>query len=257
IPSKALLDSSELYHLAHERFGRHGIQLSGLTVDVPTMLTRKDQVVKGLTDGVRFLFKKNRIEPVFGGARIVSPEAGAVRLNDGGDVTIEAAHILVATGSEAVPLPFLPFDGKTIVSSTEALCFDKVPEHLVVVGAGYIGLELGSVWRRLGAKVTVIEFLSRIVPMADVEVGERLKKRLVKQGLEFHLETKVTGAKFQGDKVTVAAETKDGKGLTVECDKVLVAVGRRPYSEGLGLQAVGVNVEAKTGKVPVDEHFRT
>src|SRR4051812_34662816 len=134
IPSKALLDSSELYHLAKERFGRHGIKVGGLDIDVPTMLARKDEVVKGLTDGVRFLFKKNRIAPVFGTARVASPESVVVKLNEGGETTLETAHILVATGSEPVNLPFIPFNGKTIVSSTEALCFDRVPEHLVVVG---------------------------------------------------------------------------------------------------------------------------
>jgi dihydrolipoamide dehydrogenase len=257
IPSKALLDSSELYHLAHERFGRHGIQVGGLAIDVPAMLARKDQIVKGLTDGVRFLFKKNRIEPVFGTARIVTPETVAVRLNEGGEVTLETAHILVATGSEPVSLPFLPFNGTTIVSSTEALCFDRVPEHLVVVGAGYIGLELGSVWKRLGARVTVIEFLPRIVPMADVEVGSLLHKSLIKQGLEFHLETRVTGAKLEGDRVAVTAETKDGQALTVACDRVLVAVGRYAYTEGLGLTELGVNVDSRTGKVAVDNRFRT
>jgi dihydrolipoamide dehydrogenase len=257
IPSKALLDSSELYHLAKGRFGRHGIKVDGLGLDIPAMLKRKDEVVKGLTDGVRFLFRKNKIETIHGIAKLTSPTAIRVAKNDAGSVDFEAKHILLATGSEPAPLPFMPFDGNAIVSSTEALCFDRVPNHLVVVGGGYIGLELGSVWRRLGAKVTVIEFLPRIVPLADVEVGDLLKKSLSKQGLEFHLETKVTGAKVQGDRVTVAAETKDGKALTVECDKVLVAVGRRPYTEGLDLQAVGVNVEAKTGKIPVDDQFRT
>jgi dihydrolipoamide dehydrogenase len=257
IPSKALLDSSELYHLAQERFGRHGIQVGGLSVDVPAMLARKDQVVKGLTDGIRFLFKKNRIEPVFGTARIASPESVAVRLNEGGDVTLETAHILIASGSEPINLPFLPFNGTTIVSSTEALCFDRVPEHLVVVGAGYIGLELGSVWKRLGAKVTVIEFLPRIVPMADVEVGALLHKSLIKQGLEFHLETRVTGAELEGDRVAVAAETKDGQKLEVACDRVLVAVGRRAYTHGLGLAELGVTVDSRTGKIAVDNHFRT
>jgi dihydrolipoamide dehydrogenase len=258
IPSKALLDSSELYHLAHERFGRHGIKVGGLEVDIPTMLARKDEVVKGLTDGVRFLFKKNRIEPVFGTARIATPESVVVTLNEGGgERTLETAHILIATGSEAVNLPFIPFDGKTVVSSTEALCFDRVPEHLVVVGGGYIGLELGSVWRRLGAKVTVIEFLPRIVPMADLEIGALLHKSLARQGLEFHLETRVTGAKVDGSKVVVAAQKKDGQALEVPCDRVLVAVGRRPYTDGLGLAEVGVEVNERTGKVAVDRHYRT
>src|SRR5262249_30236768 len=153
--------------------------------------------------------------------------------------------------SEPINLPFLPFNGTTIVSSTEALCFDRVPEHLVVVGAGYIGLELGSVWKRLGAKVTVIEFLPRIVPMADIEVGALLHKSLIKQRLEFHLETRVTGAKLEGDRVAVAAETKDGQKLEVACDRVLVAVGRRAYTDGLGLAELGVNVDSRTGKIAV------
>ncbi len=257
IPSKALLDSSEFYHLAHEKFARHGIKLGGLEIDVPAMLARKDKVVKELTDGVKFLFKKNKIDAVYGTARVASPTTVVVRGNDVGETTLETGHILLATGSEPVNLPFIPFDGKTIVSSTEALEFEKVPEHLVVVGAGYIGLELGSVWKRLEAKVTVIEFLPRIVPMADVELGGLLHKSLAKQGLEFHLETKVTGAKVEGDRVTVSAVKKDGSALSIECDRVLVAVGRRAYTEGLGLAEVGVTVEPRTGKVPVDPHFRT
>jgi dihydrolipoyl dehydrogenase len=257
IPSKALLDSSELYHLAQGRLARHGIKVGGVDLDLPAMLARKDEVVKGLTGGVAGLFRKNKITPVFGTARVASPRAVAVRLNEGGETTLEAEHILLATGSVPVDLPFIPFDGKTIVSSTEALDFDRVPEHLVVVGGGYIGLELGSVWNRLGAKVTVIEFLPRIVPLADVEVGALLHKSLAKQGFEFHLETKVTGAQVEGDRVTVQAEAKGGKELQFECDRVLVAVGRKAYTEGLGLAEVGVDVDPKTGKVPVDEHFRT
>jgi dihydrolipoamide dehydrogenase len=257
IPSKALLDSSELYHLARERFVRHGIQIGELTIDLPAMLARKNQVVKGLTDGVRFLFKKHRIEPVFGTARIASPESVVIRRNEGGDLALETEHILVATGSESVSLPSLPFDGAAIVSSTEALCFERVPEHLVVVGAGYIGLELGSVWKRLGARVTVIEFLPRIVPMADVEAGSLLHKSLVKQGLEFHLETRVTGARRDGERVVVSAETTGGQALAVDCDRVLVAVGRRAYTDGLGLAELGVAVDSRTGKISVNDHFRT
>jgi dihydrolipoamide dehydrogenase len=172
------------------------------------MLARKDRVVKELTDGIRFLFKKNKIEPVFGAARLASPTSVAVRAPDGGETTLEAGHIVLATGSAPIALPTVPFDGRAIVGSTEALGFDRVPEHLVVVGGGYIGLELGSVWKRLGAKVTVVEFLPRIVPMADVEVGGLLFKSLVKQGLEFHLETKVTGAEVRGERVLLTAEAK-------------------------------------------------
>jgi dihydrolipoamide dehydrogenase len=257
IPSKALLDSSELYHLAQARFQRHGIQVGRLDLDLAAMLARKDAVVKSLTDGVRFLFRKNRIEPVFGAARVASPRTVAVRGGDGSETTLKAEHILLATGSEPVALPSIPFDGRAIVSSTEALAFDRVPEHLVVVGGGYIGLELGSVWKRLGARVTVIEFLPRIVATADLEVGAVLHKSLVKQGLEFQLETKVTAARVEGDRVSVTAEAPGGQVLTSTCDRMLVAVGRRPYTEGLGLAEAGVRVDPRTGKVPVDARFRT
>jgi dihydrolipoamide dehydrogenase len=275
IPSKALLDSSELFHLAKERFKRHGITVDGLKLDLAAMLARKDEVVKGLTDGVRYLFRKNRVETIFGTARVSSPTSVQVALNEGGCVDLVTGHILLATGSEPVSLPFLPFNGETIVDSTGALLFDQVPDHLVVVGAGYIGLELGSVWKRLGAKVTVIEFLPRIVPTADQEMGDLLKKSLTRQGLEFHLETKVTGQEIErrleagpeGDlklrletkatRTKVQAEMKDGTKLSFDCDKVLVAVGRRPFTQGLALAEVGVSVDPRTGKVQVDDHYRT
>ena len=257
IPSKAMLDSSELYHLAKERFKRHGISFDGLTLDLRAMLNRKDKVVKDLTDGVRHLFRKNRIEVFTGTARLTSPQTVEVSLTEGGTTQLSAGHILLATGSVPVTLPFLPFDGTTVVDSTGALSFARVPNHLVVVGAGYIGLELGSVWKRLGSKVTVLEFLPRIVPTADAEMGELLRKSLVKQGLEIHLETKVTGVSIEGAQATVRAEKKDGSAHTFDCDRVLVAVGRRPLTEGLGLAEAGVSVDARTGKVTVDSHFRT
>ena len=258
IPSKALLDSSELYHLAKERFKKHGITLDGLKLDLPAMLARKDEVVKGLTDGVRYLFRKNRVETIFGAGRVSSPASVQVALNEGGSLDLEAGHILLATGSEPASLRFSTVqrpDGRR--SDRAACCSDKIPEHLVVVGAGYIGLELGSVWKRLGAKVTVLEFLPRIVPTADQEMGDLLKKSLTKQGLEFHLETKVTGASLEGARAKVQAEKKDGTSLSFDCDRVLVAVGRRPFTQGLGLAEVGVSVDPKTGKVPVDDHYRT
>jgi dihydrolipoamide dehydrogenase len=257
IPSKAMLDSSELFHLAKERFKKHGIQFEGLSLDLAAMLARKNEVVKGLTDGVRYLFRKNKIEPVFGKARVSSPNSVHVELSEGGSVDLQTRQILLATGSEPSGLPFLPFDGRAVVDSTGALSFDRVPDHLVVIGAGYIGLELGSVWSRLGAKVTVLEFLPRIVPLIDQELGTMLHKSLAKQGLEFHLETKVTGATVEGDHVTVRAQKKDGTETTFACSRVLVAVGRRPYTQGLGLTEAGVSVDPKTGRVPVDAHFRT
>ncbi len=257
IPSKALLDSSEFYHLAKSKFANHGVKVPTVDLDLPTMLARKDKVVRELTDGLKFLFKKNKIEPFNGFGRVASPTSVVVRDEKGAETTLDTAHILIATGSEPIELPFLKFDGKTVVSSTEALNFDRVPEHLVVVGGGYIGLELGSVWRRLGAKVSVIEFLPRIVPMADLELGNLLHKSLAKQGLEFHLETKVTGAKVQGGKTVVTAQAKDGANLTFPCDRVLVSVGRRGFLDGLGLDTVGVTFDPKSGKVPINAHFRT
>lgn len=257
IPSKALLDSSELYHLAKERFGRHGIKTGGVELDLPAMLARKDKVVKELTDGVRFLFKKNKIEPVFGAGRLTAPGKVAVALNEQGERLLEAPHIILASGSVPIELPFLKFDGRRIVSSTEALAFDRVPEHLVVVGGGYIGLELGSVWKRLGAKVTVVEFLPRIVPMADLEIGALLDRSLRKQGLEFLLQTKVTGAEHDNGRVNVLTEGHDGQKQALRADRVLVSVGRRACHEALGLDAAGVAYDAKTGKVATDEHFRT
>ncbi len=236
------------------RFRHHGITIGGVELDLPVMMARKDKIVRELTDGVRFLFKKNRIEPVFGTARLASPTSVQVARNDGGERTLEAEHILLATGSVPIELPFLKFDGKTVVGSTEALCFERVPEHLVVVGGGYIGLELGSVWKRLGSRVSVIEFLPRIVPMADTEIGTMLHKSLIKQGLEFHLEMKVTGAEVQdAGRATVKAETKDGKALAFDCDKVLVSVGRKASISGLGLDEVGVRYDPKTHKVATDD----
>jgi dihydrolipoamide dehydrogenase len=257
IPSKAMLESSELYHLARERFGKHGIGFEGLKLDLSAMLGRKDEVVKSLTDGVRYLFRKNKIEAVHGAGRLSTPTRVSVTGNDGGSRELEAGHILLATGSEPVELPFLPFDRERVVDSTGALAFNEIPSHLVVVGAGYIGLELGSVWKRLGSKVTVIEFLPQIVPTADGEMGERLRRSLAQQGIEFHLETKVTGGNVQREGVTVHAEKKDGTALRLECARVLVAVGRRPYTEGLGLAEAGVAVDGRTGRITVDKRYRT
>ena len=258
IPSKALLDTTELFHLAQKRFGKHGITVGGeIGIDLPKMHARKDQVVKDLTDGVKFLFRKNNIATIFGTAKLTSPTTVEVAGNDGTATTLETGHVLLATGSAPINLPFLPFDGEVVVDSTGALSFSKVPDHLVVVGGGYIGLELGSVWNRLGAKVTVIEFLPRIVPLADLEIGTALHKSLVKQGFEFQLDTKVTGAAVKNGRATVSAETKAGEKLTFDAEKVLVCVGRRPYTEGLGLEALGVQVDARTGKVGTDGKFRT
>jgi dihydrolipoamide dehydrogenase len=256
IPSKALLESSELYVQAREHLKRHGITVGDVGLDLAALLARKDRVVKGLTEGVAGLLKKNKVASVHGTARLAGPGRVVVKKAGGGEATLEARAVLLATGSEPASIAALPFDGKHVVSSTEALSFDAVPGRLVVVGGGYIGLELGSVWARLGAKVTVLEFLPRILPTADAEIAEQLHRSLAKQGLEFHLETKVTGAAVKGGTVTVTASAKDGdKKFTA--DRVLVAVGRRPYTEGLGLKEAGVTVEERTGRVPVDENFQT
>src|SRR5947199_6437069 len=254
IPSKALLDSSEFFEQAKHKAARHGIVLPKVDLDLATMMKRKDGVVKGNTDGISYLFKKYGVTPVFGTARLVGPGKVDVKLNDGKSTQLEAPAILLAMGSEPATLPNLPTDGKHIVTSTEALAFDKVTEHLLVVGGGYIGLELGSVWLRLGSKVTVVEFLSRILPLTDTEIAGLVQKSLTKQGMTFHLGAKVTAAKVEANKVTVTAQSEKGD-LKFECNKVLVAVGRRPVSQGMGLEEAGVKLDK--GKVVVDEHFQT
>src|SRR5438132_3366795 len=256
IPSKALLDSSELYALAGSRFAKHGIQVGNLGLDLKAMMARKEQVVKALTDGVAFLFKKNHVSFMQGSARLSGSGKVAVKQSEGQAQIVEAKSIILATGSESSSLPALPFDGTTVVSSTEALSFGKVPAHLIVVGGGYIGLELGSVWARLGAQVTVVELLPRILALGDVEIAGVLHKALSKQGLKIHVETKVVSASVQGGQVIVNAQRK-GENLLFQGDKVLVAVGRRPLAAGLGLEEAGVALEERSGRVQVNEHFET
>jgi dihydrolipoamide dehydrogenase len=256
IPSKALLDSSELFALAKSRFAENGIRVGDLSLDLKAMMERKNRVVKGLTDGVAFLFKKNHVVFVQAAARLADANRVQLKMAAGKDDVIEAKSIVLATGSAPIALPALPFDGARIVSSTEAIAFDKVPEHLIIVGAGYIGLELGSVWARLGARVTVVEFLPRILPQADAEIASVMHKSLSKQGLELHVATKVTGGSVQGNKVVVTAEGKAGK-VQFEGDKVLVAVGRKPVTAGLGLEEAGVKIDERTGQVVVGDNFKT
>jgi len=257
IPSKALLDSSELYEVTQHKLKKHGITVRGVDLDLKQMLARKDKVVSELTGGIAYLLKKYGVTPKYGTGKLLGNQQVEVTAADGTKETLAAKHILLATGSESVELPFLKFDGQFIVGSTEALNFNPVPKHLIVVGGGYIGLELGSVWKRLGAKVTVVEFLPRILPISDGEVAAEVQKLLTKQGIEFHLETKVTGAKVTGKTVKVTAAGKDGKELTFEGDRVLVAVGRKPFTTGLGLEQAGVNFNAKTGQIAINEHFHT
>lgn len=255
IPSKALLDSSELYAVTRTRLAGHGIELAGVGLDLRRTMERKDAVVRGLTDGVSHLLKKNKVTFLKGSARLAAGPRVMVQ-GETGSTILEARAVLLATGSEAASLPALAFDGTSIVSSTEALAFDKVPSHLIVVGGGYIGLELGSVWSRLGSAVSVLEFLPRIVPAADAEMAGLLQQALAKQGLKFLLDTKVLSASVQAAKVVVNAQSK-GQDVTVEGDRVLVAVGRQPCVAGLGLEEAGVALDARTGRVRVDASFRT
>ncbi|MGH7223372.1 MAG: dihydrolipoyl dehydrogenase [Gemmataceae bacterium] len=256
IPSKALLDSSELYDQAKSHFEKHGIHAGPLRLDLAAMLDRKDRVVKSLTDGVAFLFKKNKITSYVGSGRLMGEGKVAVKSANAEEIILEAKHIVLATGSEPASLPSLALDGTAIISSTEALAFERVPQHLIVVGGGYIGLELGSVWNRLGAKVTVLEFLPRILPLSDGEIADLLHRSLGKQGLTFQLETKVTNAGTQGGQVVVDAH-RQGKDVRIQGDKVLVAIGRRPFTKGLGLNEIGVKTEERTGRIAVDENFET
>jgi dihydrolipoamide dehydrogenase len=261
IPSKALLDSSEYYHLAKDHLAEHGIKTGKLTLDLSAMMARKEQVVEELTGNVRKLLEGNNIEIFKGTARLAGKDRVELRQNTGSvrkktAQTLQAKSIILATGSSPVQVPGLEFDGKRIVTSTEALEFKTVPKHLGVVGGGYIGLELGSVWLRLGAKVTVVEMLSQIATTMDGQVGRTLDRILRKQGLEIRLNTRVSGAKIQKNNVRMTLENKDKK-ETLSCDRLLVSVGRRPLTQNLGLEDVGVKTDAKTGHVLVDESYRT
>ncbi len=257
IPSKALLQSSEKYAEAEHALAGHGVKVGKPKLDLGAMMARKDKVVADLTKGVEFLFGKNKVEYVTGHGRIVAPGKVTVSRDSTEEREIAASRILIATGSDVMPLPGVDIDEERIVSSTGALSLASVPEHLVVVGGGYIGLEMGTVWRRLGARVTVIEFLDRIVPGMDAEIGKQMQRILAKQGLSFRLGHKVTAAERRDSGITLAVEpAQGGAAEAVECDVVLAAIGRRPFTEGLGLDVVGVEVDNR-GVIRVDEHFQT
>ncbi len=249
IPSKALLHASELYHEAQHGFAAMGIDAKP-TIDVARMLAYKDEGVKGNTVGIEFLFKKNKITAYHGLGRIAA--AGKV-----GTETLEAKHIVIATGSDVAKLPGIEIDEKQVVSSTGALLLDTVPEKMLVVGAGVIGLELGSVWRRLGAEVTVVEYLDRIIPGMDLDVAKSFQRILGKQGFAFKLGSKVTAIKTSKSGCTVTVEpAKGGDAEQIKTDVVLVAIGRVPYTSGLGLEEAGVKLDERK-RVAVDEHFQT
>ncbi len=251
IPSKALLESSEQFHVAGHELAQHGIKVSGVELDLVQMLKRKDEVVRMLTGGIAGLFKKNKITRFAGIARLDG--AGRVVVKKGDDETVlEAKNVLIATGSKSAPLRGVEVDGDRIGTSTEALNYPSVPKHLVVIGAGYIGLELGSVWHRLGAKVTVLEYLDRILPGMDAEIAKEAQKIFTKQGLEFRLGAKVTSAKVVGDECVVECEGAEA----VHCDRVLLAVGRIPNTEGLNLESADVQTDNR-GRIVADAHFAT
>ena len=275
IPSKALLDSSELFAQARDKFALHGIGIDSPRLDLGAMMLRKDDVVKKLTDGIAFLFKKNGIERIHGTAFLSARNAAGhhqVKVKQAvpsllpqgeqnlpephsADVTLTAPRIIVATGSEAAALPGIPFDGQLVVTAREALSFDRVPEQMVVAGGGYIGLEMGSVWRRLGAQVTVIEMLPQILPNMDRQAADAIYRSLRKQGIQFKLGTRITGLRRIGAKAIVefnaGADSEE-----IDCDKVLVAVGRRPLTAGFGLEELGAVLDLQ-GRVVVDDNYQS
>jgi len=276
IPSKALLDSSELFALARDRFALHGIAIDPPQLDLNAMMLRKEDVVKKLTDGIAYLLKKNGIERLHGTAVLKGVNAAGLHqvevalsvppsvpsgqqnmLEPGSPLTVvlTSPKVVLATGSEASGLPGIPFDGQIVVTAREALSFDHVPEHLVVAGGGFIGLELGSVWRRLGAQVTVMEMLPQILPNMDRQAADLLYRSLRKQGIQFKLGTRITGVRRIGSKAIVQFNSGTGS-EEVDCDKVLVAVGRRPVTGGLGLEEIGVALD-ESGRVVVDDSYQS
>ncbi len=256
IPSKALLHSSELYEDATNGMAKHGVIINGVELDLAAMLGHKSKVVRELTQGIEFLFKKNKVTYVKGHGRLAGPGRVQVGLTDGGTQELEAKHVIIATGSDVMPLPGVTIDEKRVVSSTGALDLERVPQRLLVVGGGYIGLEMGTVWRRLGSEVTVVEFLDRITPGMDGEVSKQFQRILEKQGFAFRLGMKVTGVESSdvGCRVTIEPAA-GGAPETLEVDVVLVSIGRRPYTDDLGLETVGIQVDNK-GRIPTDGRFK-
>ncbi|EPQ52004.1 dihydrolipoyl dehydrogenase [Gloeophyllum trabeum ATCC 11539] len=260
IPSKSLLNNSHLFHQAQHDFAKRGIDVSEVKVNLGQMMKAKEQSVTGLTKGIETLFKQNKVDYIKGTASFVSPTRIAVQLNEGGSTEVEAKNVVIATGSEVAPFPggAIQIDEEQIVSSTGALALQKVPEKMVVIGGGVIGLELGSVWSRLGAEVTVVEFLGGIGGAGiDEEIAKQFQRILQKQGIKFQLNTKVLGAEKKDGKVYIKTEAaKGGKEATLEADVVLVSVGRRPVTEGLNLDKIGVEVDQK-GRIVIDDQFNT
>lgn len=255
IPSKALLDSSEHFINAKEHFKEHGIDIPAPKVNIKQMIKRKEDVVKANVDGIAFLMKKNKIDVLKGTGSFIDKNTIQVKSSDGKETKITTEKVIIATGSKPTPLPFAPFDKKRIISSTEALTLTEVPSHFIVIGGGVIGMELGSVYARLGSKVTVVEFLDSLIPTMDGTMGKELQRVAKKMGMDIYLGHKVTAVENKGKEVLVKAEAKDGKVLELKGDYCLVSIGRRPYTEGLGLEKVGI--ETVKGQIPVDDHLKT
>jgi dihydrolipoamide dehydrogenase len=258
IPSKALLDSSEHFHNAAHTFSTHGIELKDLQVNMPQMIARKNDVVAQNTAGIQYLFKKNKIDSFNGVGSFVDKNTIKITKEDGSTETVTAKNVIIATGSKPTALPFLPINKKRIITSTEALTLTEVPKQLVVIGGGVIGLELGSVYARLGTKVSVVEYLPSIIGTMDAGLGKELQRVLKKSlGMEFFMNHKVTGATVEGEKVIVTADNAKGEQVKLEADYCIVAVGRIAYTAGLGLENIGIKTEDRGNKIPVNEHLET
>ena len=255
IPSKALLESSERFIETKSKLARHGINVEGVSLDLAKMLARKDAVVKQLTSGVGFLFMKNKIDSIIGSGRITAPDSVEVKSADGKTTTLKTKRILIATGSAPIELPGLKFDGNFIVDSTGGLEFKEVPKRLLVVGGGYIGVEMGSIWKRLGSEVLVVEFTDRILPLMDQELSSLLQRSLEKQGMKFKFNSAAMGAEIKDGKIFVTVKTGD-QSVVEECDRVLVCTGRKPVTDGLGLAELGVAMD-KRGFILTNPHFET
>lgn len=260
IPSKALLHSSHMYEHAVKDFSHHGVVINGsVSVDITKMMANKSKAVVGLTGGIEYLFKKYKVDYVKGFGKLSGPNSVSVNLTSGGTQVVEAKNIILAVGSEPTPLPTCPVDNarKRVVDSTGALELDKIPKKMVVIGGGVIGLEMGSVWRRLGTEVTVVEFLDTITPSIDKEISQNFLKILKKQGMKFMLSTKVTGTEVTADSVKLTLQPAAGGPSTVfETDVALVSTGRRPFTRNIGLQELGIETD-KIGRIKVNEHFQT
>lgn len=255
IPSKALLDSSEHFHNAQTSFKTHGIELSNLKVDFGQMIKRKDEVVKQMNSGINFLMKKNKIDVHIGTGAFVDKNTIKIT-NKEGEKEIKTDKVIIATGSKPASLPFAKIDKKRIITSTEALSLKEIPKHMIVIGGGIIGMELGSVYARLGSKVTVVEYLDSIIPTMDKMLGKELQRSAKKLGIDFKLSHKVTSVEAKGKATIVKAENKKGEEVAIEGDYCLIAIGRRPYTDGLGLDNVGISTD-KAGRVEVDDNLRT